>query len=48
MIKMKNPQGGFIKKIGVSGSRDPEGPGELKGGLQKQVNQNIRTEVISS
>jgi hypothetical protein len=45
---MKNPQGGLVEKIRASGSRDPEGPGELKDGLQKQVNQNIRTKVISS
>jgi hypothetical protein len=35
MIKMENPQGGFIWKIGKAGSRDPEGPGELKDMLAK-------------
>lgn len=45
---MENPQGGNMEKFRKTGSRDPEGPGELKGGLQKQVNQNIRPEVMSS
>lgn len=46
--EMKNPQGGFVEKIGETGSRDPEVPDELKNGLQKQVNQNIRPKVVSS
>jgi len=35
LFKMGNPQGCNIKKICVSGSRDPEGPGELNSRLAK-------------